>query len=601
MAFGAVTANSIQGSDNLTYTDGAALVLNGPMAALSLHDQASRGPVWSLFATGSSFFFDAGMTQAASLTSGGSFIIPENLEANGAFLQASTTSGATFNLPEGAQPTTPNDGDIWMTTLGLFYQYENNIVGPLTAGGGGTIGGSITAQQIAYGDVTANDITGTSGFTYNPGTSTATLPALVTTAGSLLFASDSVAVNIGNIGTFGVFLNLFTDTGAPAFTIQAVQANVGDILLQLNPAGGNVTLGAVSSAITAAGTLTVDGAFATLAGSHLFASDAVAVNIGNLGFDGFFLNLATDSTAGGFSIRSIQANVGDVPLFLNPVTADVVIGSSAIPTANGAGFLFIPSTTGTPTGTPAVHGATVPIVYDTAASILYAYNGGWEIVGGSGALTPPVAITGNGDLIILGAPFVGATPLSAGIAFQVDSTDIFALNIDSDSGQYQYLALRDVPGTQDLMRLRGGGGIGVAETHGGNLVEFLATVVTVDSIVSTSQINALFVGSPTINASMSSSLTYSVTVAIEGPQAAGTNVTITDATAGLQVGGSLVMGGVSALLTTATNGFPYLPSCAGTPTGVPEDWPGAIPVVLDSVADKLWAYLGGAWKGVVLI
>lgn len=55
------------------------------------------------------------------------------------------------------------------------------------------------------------------------------------------------------------------------------------------------------------------------------------------------------------------------------------------------------------------------------------------------------------------------------------------------------------------------------------------------------------------------------------------------------------------IATTATSGFYALPSCAGTPTGVPSSIPtGCVEVIYDTTNHKLWAYDGGAWKGVVL-
>jgi len=52
----------------------------------------------------------------------------------------------------------------------------------------------------------------------------------------------------------------------------------------------------------------------------------------------------------------------------------------------------------------------------------------------------------------------------------------------------------------------------------------------------------------------------------------------------------------SALATTATDGFTYVPSCAGTPTGVPTAVTGAIPIVVDSTNSKLYFYSNGAWR-----
>lgn len=57
----------------------------------------------------------------------------------------------------------------------------------------------------------------------------------------------------------------------------------------------------------------------------------------------------------------------------------------------------------------------------------------------------------------------------------------------------------------------------------------------------------------------------------------------------------------AALGTTAVRGFSYIPTCAGTPTGVPVELPtGSVPMVFDTTGVKLWIYTGGAWKGVVV-
>jgi len=54
-----------------------------------------------------------------------------------------------------------------------------------------------------------------------------------------------------------------------------------------------------------------------------------------------------------------------------------------------------------------------------------------------------------------------------------------------------------------------------------------------------------------------------------------------------------------ALATTVTNGFLYIPTCAGTPTGVPTSYSGRVPMIFDTTAHKFWIYDSG-WKGVVL-
>ena len=54
------------------------------------------------------------------------------------------------------------------------------------------------------------------------------------------------------------------------------------------------------------------------------------------------------------------------------------------------------------------------------------------------------------------------------------------------------------------------------------------------------------------------------------------------------------------LLTTATDGFLYIPQIAGTPSGVPTIKTGYSPLAFDEANDKLWIYNGTAWKSTTL-
>ena len=55
-----------------------------------------------------------------------------------------------------------------------------------------------------------------------------------------------------------------------------------------------------------------------------------------------------------------------------------------------------------------------------------------------------------------------------------------------------------------------------------------------------------------------------------------------------------------ALATNATTGFVYLPTCAGTPTGVPTGISGRVAVVYDTSNDILYVY-NGSWKGITAL
>lgn len=60
-------------------------------------------------------------------------------------------------------------------------------------------------------------------------------------------------------------------------------------------------------------------------------------------------------------------------------------------------------------------------------------------------------------------------------------------------------------------------------------------------------------------------------------------------------GGNFAVGN-GAPATNATDGFLYVPACAGTPTGAPTAFTGLAPIVVDSTNNKLYFYSGGAWR-----
>lgn len=62
---------------------------------------------------------------------------------------------------------------------------------------------------------------------------------------------------------------------------------------------------------------------------------------------------------------------------------------------------------------------------------------------------------------------------------------------------------------------------------------------------------------------------------------------------------NVVLGNQSALATNATNGFVYIRTCAGTPTGAPTAFTGHVAMVYDTTNNKLYCY-NSAWKSVTL-
>jgi len=60
--------------------------------------------------------------------------------------------------------------------------------------------------------------------------------------------------------------------------------------------------------------------------------------------------------------------------------------------------------------------------------------------------------------------------------------------------------------------------------------------------------------------------------------------------------GNSIFGGTAALATNATDRFPYLPTMAGTPIGIPATVADKSPVVVDTTNNKLYFYSTGAWR-----
>lgn len=68
-------------------------------------------------------------------------------------------------------------------------------------------------------------------------------------------------------------------------------------------------------------------------------------------------------------------------------------------------------------------------------------------------------------------------------------------------------------------------------------------------------------------------------------------------------GGDVVLAGTgSALATTATIGFTWLPSCAGPPTGVPTNTVvGSMPVIIDNSNLRIYVRISGTWRFAQLV
>jgi hypothetical protein len=246
-------------------------------------------------------------------------------------LTAGVIGGAPLNLPQGVAPTAPNNGDLWTTSAGVFARI-NGVTYNMTAGGG-TIGGSIAATQIAFGSG-PNAIQGDASLTYSVSGGLS-----CTSAGGATFnngiTSGTTVVAASDIDGGGN-LNITND------------GNIGGAL-------------AVTGAITSGSTITSTSDITD--GGNLFIS---GTTFGNASFWGGNMSVTGTTTLG-------VVNVGSN------------LSMPAVAPAATTGYFAITSTTGVPTGVPS-NPTGIPMVFDTGNDDLYAYYGGaWNVIAGSSA------------------------------------------------------------------------------------------------------------------------------------------------------------------------------------------------------------------------
>jgi hypothetical protein len=182
------------------------------------------------------------------------------------------------------------------------------------------------------------------------------------------------------------------------------------------------------------------------------------------------------------------------------------------------------------------------------------------------------------------------------LELDVNSNAIFAAAVEV--GTYLqgtttngYLDLRGDSGATSGVRIQDDGFVAVGHTAAGRLLHLHATTNT-DVHLTNGATGALSTDGGTI--------TMASLDLLVNNREAGTVKIYTTGTERVQVPalGGLVIG-TAAIATTATDGFLYIPSCAGAPTGTPTSKTGRTPMVFDTTNNKLMIYDGG-WIGVTL-
>lgn len=273
-------------------------------------------------------------------------------------LPAATTANASLNIPQGTTPTSPNNGDCWTTSAGLFCRIAGVTTGPYAAATGGTPPGG-SSGQIQY-----NNAGAFGGFTL-AGDCTFSVPNITCTkTGGVSFGYFATGTDATNL-TGTVSVNRFNSgSGASSSTFLR-----GDGTWVTPTAGtGTVTSVTCGSGLSG-GVITTTGTCAVTSAPIWTTGRTLAIT-GDLAYTSPSFDGSGNVTAAG-TLATVNSNVG---AFTN---ANITVNAKGLITAAASGSagsgtvtsvgLSLPSiltvsgspvtTTGTLTGTLATQSA----------------------------------------------------------------------------------------------------------------------------------------------------------------------------------------------------------------------------------------------------
>jgi hypothetical protein len=318
-------------------------------------------------------------------------------------LAPSTSISSSLNLPQGAAPGVPNNGDIWMTSSGLFVHFNDQTVGPLVSSStaGCALFSSTASGCVASPGAPTGRILSDNGSWINP-TSGGTVTSVGFTAGTGLSLSGSTSPIVGS-GSFNYsFAPIAADslwlngTGASAVPSATAVPNCSILSYSTtshsftcgNPGVTSVTAGTglLGGNIIGVGTIDADIAsvsnFLNATSNKILdaqnvwvAAQTVTTNCGCTGFSGTpVISVATPGVVN-WTSHGLVANTpvvfsgGTLPTGITAGTVYYVVGSSI--TTNSFSVSSTPdgsaiNTSGTSTGTQTVQSH---VLIDFAAGV----------------------------------------------------------------------------------------------------------------------------------------------------------------------------------------------------------------------------------------
>ena len=436
---------------------------------------------------------------------------------------------------------------LTMSTAGLAFS------GAISASSWTTNGLVLKTAAATYTDSsTAGSGTAATGVFTSFGVPTlaATNTSVTTTDAATVYIAGAPAA--GTNQTLTNAYALWVDAGKVRFdgggTLSGTWTDLGTVTtIDIN--GGTIDGAIIGGAVTAAGTFTTLTATTSITGTLATAAQG---NITSLG-----------------TIASLVATTADI----NAGTFDGVVGG----TTPAAGTF----TTLIGTNVDGIVGANTPAA------------GTFTSVGvGSGAITT----TGT-----LGAGATTVTSLNASDGNITNVGDISLDSISSDAGTSINVVLGSDAGDDFLVDTdkfcvsgdTGYVGVGTATPTNGLSVE---VAVVSDYVAEFHNDHATAGQSYGVRIHAGTNASDSAFDVVD--QTNSTNYFNVRGDGKIAVGGGSMVIGLGAIATTATDGFLYIPSCAGTPTGTPTDYSNTSAIVHDTTNNRIYLYdhVSNAWQ-----